>query len=153
SVGLTNNDLRWLFYKGYVVQAWETTRLDDEQRTFDTRAKILLGDQSCFVLTPAGVRVARALPGGVRQVPSLAPPRCLAGPQGLAQGLSPSWDKDRRALLFGPYLVKHFKVPAPNQEMVLATFQEEHWPPRVDDPLPGHVAIAPKRRLHDTINS
>ena len=37
--------------------------------------------------------------------------------------------------------------------MILAAFEEEGWPPRIDDPLPPKPDQDPKRRLHDTINS
>jgi hypothetical protein len=37
------------------------------------------------------------------------------------------------------------------QEAILMAFEEEHWPPRIDDPLPAHPDLLPKRRLHDTI--
>ena len=50
-------------------------------------------------------------------------------------------------------MVKVFKLPSPNQETVLMAFQEEGWPPKIDDPLPPHGDILPKRRLHDTIKS
>jgi hypothetical protein len=39
------------------------------------------------------------------------------------------------------------------QEAILMAFEEEQWPPRIDDPLPGHPDLLPKRRLHDTIKS
>jgi hypothetical protein len=32
-------------------------------------------------------------------------------------------------------------------------FEEEHWPPRIDDPLPKNPELLPKRRLHDAIKS
>ena len=32
-------------------------------------------------------------------------------------------------------------------------FEEEEWPPRVDDPLPPQRDLEPKRRLHDTLRS
>jgi hypothetical protein len=44
-------------------------------------------------------------------------------------------------------------VPAANQEIILQAFQEERWPACIDDPLPPHPCIDPKRRLHDTLNS
>jgi len=37
--------------------------------------------------------------------------------------------------------------------MILTTFEEEKWPPKVDDPLPPHAEIDAKQRLHDTIKS
>ncbi|WP_146118485.1 hypothetical protein [Blastopirellula marina] len=56
-----------------------------------------------------------------------------------------------RKLLFDQQLVKRFKWPAVNQEMVLCAFQEEGWPERIDDPLPPQAEQDPKRRLADTI--
>ncbi len=53
----------------------------------------------------------------------------------------------------GAAVVKQYKVPAPNQERVLAAFEEEGWPVHIDDPLPPSNDQDPKRRLHDTINS
>jgi len=33
-------------------------------------------------------------------------------------------------------LIKKFRVPAPSQESILAAFDEDGWPERIDDPLP-----------------
>ena len=63
----------------------------------------------------------------------------------------PKWDRDRRELRLGGHLVKVFKLPSPMQEAILMAFEEEHWPPKIDDPLPVHPDLIPKRRLHDTI--
>lgn len=65
----------------------------------------------------------------------------------------PHWDPDQRELHVGGLLVKQFKLPSPNQQMVLMAFEEEGWPPRIDDPLPPCSQIDPKRRLRDTIKS
>jgi hypothetical protein len=52
---------------------------------------------------------------------------------------SPSWNKDKRELHFGEKLAR--RVPRPKQAKnvarVLDAFEEQHWPPRIDDPLPG----------------
>lgn len=45
----------------------------------------------------------------------------------------------------------HCALIAPDQERILAVFQEESWPDRIDDPLPPVPGITPKRRLHSTI--
>jgi hypothetical protein len=37
--------------------------------------------------------------------------------------------------------------------MILSVFDEENWPPRIDDPLPPSKRINTKQRLHDTIKS
>jgi hypothetical protein len=68
------------------------------------------------------------------------PPRCL-----------PHWDGEKRLLLWQERIVKCFRVPAANQELILAALEEEGWPDSIDDPLPVAHAINPKIRLHDTI--
>jgi hypothetical protein len=65
----------------------------------------------------------------------------------------PLWKPDLRELHYEAQLVKRFKVPAPNQERLLAAFQEEGWRARIDDPLPPQPGQDTKRRLHDTIKS
>jgi hypothetical protein len=39
-------------------------------------------------------------------------------------------------LRLGNYVIKHFRRPAPSQELILAAFEEESWPPCIWDPLP-----------------
>lgn len=65
--------------------------------------------------------------------------------------VTPRWDKALRTFLVGEHLVKHFRVPSPNQEAILDAFQEEGWPRSVDDPLPPVSEQHPKRRLRDTV--
>ncbi len=67
--------------------------------------------------------------------------------------VKPVWDADLNRLTLGDVVVKEYRTPAPNQQLILAAFQEEGWPPRVDDPLPPHPEQDPKRRLHETILS
>ena len=49
--------------------------------------------------------------------------------------------------------MKRFQLPSRNQETILSAFEEEGWPPRIDDPLPPAVDCDPKQRLRDTIKS
>jgi hypothetical protein len=56
-------------------------------------------------------------------------------------------------LRVGAVVVKRFRVPAASQEAILAAFEEESWPPRIDDPLPPRNDLSPKRRLQETIKS
>ena len=49
--------------------------------------------------------------------------------------------------------MKRFRVPAANQEIILAAFQEEGWPEFIDDPLVPMPDQEPKRRLQATIKS
>jgi len=67
-------------------------------------------------------------------------------------GSRPRWKQLARELWFGGVLVKRFCVPARNQTLILAAFEEEGWPPRMDDPLPPVAGTNCKRRLHNAIN-
>ena len=78
------------------------------------------------------------------------PSRTLAARQP-RQTLIPSWNRNSRTFWVGDELVKHFRVPSPNQEAVLDAFQEEDWPASIDDPLPPLMDQQPKLRLRDTI--
>ncbi len=49
-------------------------------------------------------------------------------------------------------LVKRFKGKSHNQELILTAFEEEHWPARIDDPLPPLPDIDPKIRLNNAIS-
>jgi hypothetical protein len=148
--GLTNNDFRWLVYRDYLRHMPEAALLSGAGDS-PPAGRVTLSETSCFVLTPAGVCFAQSCltagPEGHLTGPPLPPG---VGLPALAQ---PHWDKDRRELRLGDQLVKQFKVPAPNQEIILGAFQEELWPAFIDDPLPPHPSIDPKRRLHDTLGS
>jgi len=64
---------------------------------------------------------------------------------------TPKWNVERRELTVSGTVVKRFRWPAPNQEMILSVFSEEGWPSRIEDPLPQGKGLDPKRRLGDTI--
>jgi|GEM_PF-606840 len=70
---------------------------------------------------------------------------------GSVRAAAPSWDAQRRELRVNQVLVKYFKWPAVNQQTILAAFEEERWPPRIDDPLPPKPEQDRKRRLHDAV--
>lgn len=86
-----------------------------------------------------------------------APPRKMRNRKSTARSqlrkpLIPTWDSVRRELRVGVQVVKRFHNPAPVQELILAAFEEEGWPPHIDDPLPPCDGIDPKKRLHNAIN-
>jgi hypothetical protein len=171
-MGLTDNDFRWLVGKKLVAHGREITVPSESQRSFQFPKMLEFSDTTCFVLTEAGIAYAeqslceaeksaisksRALERGLEMgvhtngVPQDSPGR--AGGVGIAGAIAPKWDRDRQQLRVNSSIVKQFKVPAPNQEAILAAFEEEDWPPRIDDPLSPIGDQDPKRRLHDTINS
>jgi hypothetical protein len=155
AVGLHLNDLRWLIYQGYVEHARELTQLDDTQRTFGPIGTSLFTKRACFVLTEAGAKYVDqiGIPTGTHAQGAGAVAGCSAGQNQSQQALKPRWDCDLREIRFAGQLVKQFKLPSPNQEAILMTFEEEGWKCRIDDPLPPHPQCDPKQRLHDTIRS
>lgn len=164
-IGLTTNECRWLVAKGLAKHACEVTTNDADRRVFQPCANLALPRGVCFVIAERGTAYANAL---VRAVPRrrATETRANAELQAAAEPivrsdateiesnpLVPTWDSDRQQLRVGRTIVKEFKVPAANQEAILASFQEEGWAPRIDDPLAPKLNQDSKRRLHDTINS
>jgi hypothetical protein len=165
-LGLTNSDCRWLIGKGLVECGFELTLAGDERRSFRRSANLKLTKRSCLILTTAGVVAAGGQPSvealservsSVVDSPQRPGHRPVSFPEIIAAaGISdprPTWDRDRQQLRLGNVIIKQFKVPAANQEAVLAAFEEESWPVRIDDPLSPRPDQDSKRRLHDTINS
>ena len=56
-----------------------------------------------------------------------------------------------RELTLDDRVVKRFQEPAYIQDLILAAFQEEGWPPVIDDPLPPADGIDAKERLSAAI--
>ncbi len=149
---MTNSDLRWLVGMGYVDHAVETTGPSDRTRQFRRTALVSVDDATCVVLTPGGVCAAQEVCGGDSLIAlDQAPANCRVVPS--EEPARPTWDQQRRQLRVGAEVVKEFKLPSPNQETVLMAFEEDGWPPRIDDPLPPLSQLEPRRRLHDTIKA
>jgi hypothetical protein len=58
----------------------------------------------------------------------------------------PHWDADLKELWFNGMLCKRYKRVAVDQQTILATFQDDDWPSRIDDPLTPGI-------LKDTIDN
>lgn len=155
AAGVSRSGLRWMLCKGYVEHAREIAPLEDALRCFRRGPRLRFSPRSCFVLTPLGVEFVRSLLTGPKVGSAASLCQCGENGRGCLRQLSdtPRWDRDRQELRLGAVVVKQFKVPAVNQEKVLAAFEEEGWPVHVDDPLSPQADQDPKRRLHDTINS
>jgi hypothetical protein len=148
---LSNSDLRWLVGVGYVEHALEITGPADRTRQFRRTPLVNFSDATCLVLTPSGVAAAR---DACATEPMLAQDKPAANCRIVVpEDTRPKWDDQRRQLRVGADVVKEFKLPSPNQETVLMAFEEDGWPPRIDDPLPPLPQLDPRRRLHDTIKA
>ena len=155
--GLTPTDLRWLICKGYLRHASELTEPGAGGRCFREHHGLSFEGRACFILTETGLDFANALlstPELCDRVERAHPLRGLGTDDSRRAGtLRPHWNCDSRELRYLGHLVKQFKVPSPNQEVVIMSFEEEGWPTCIDDPLPLHSERDPKQRLHDTIRS
>lgn len=147
ALGISLDELRWLVGKGLVEHAREIGDAGGIGRSFDSPGGFSFSEQSCFVLTAAGLGLAGELAStygsDFLNLP-IREPSSVARPE-------PSWDDQRNELRLGDVLVKRFKWRAANQEAILAAFQEDGWPARIDDPLTPVPETDPKRRLSDTI--
>jgi hypothetical protein len=150
--GLSDTHLRWLMLGDLVEHALELTLPGDEQRTFRVLKTLNFRKRSCFILVPKGADFARPICAAEaieKSTIKLADTAAEGGPA------IPRvrWDSQLRQLMVGDRLVKRFQRPAPVQEAILAAFEEEGWPPRIDDPLFRVVGRDPKRHLRGAIES
>lgn len=166
-MAITDTDLRWIVQAGFADFALEITLPHDTSRQFRRSSILTFTDSLCLVLTPVGVEAAEswrsanctaARAASTSQSAPRTPIWNTAESHSLLRMMRPGqqvpqWDRERQELRVGGVLVKRFKAPAANQEAILAAFEEENWPHRIDDPLPPQPELEPKRRLHDTINS
>ena len=153
--GLSDNDIRWMMRKYLVDHAVEVTQAGDDARSFRPSTGCILSDRACFVWTEKARSLAFADPdttivlnnaqNGHSEVTNGHHSQILAVPKTANLVTVPTWDCDRQELRWGEYVVKQYKVPSPNQETILAAFEEEHWPPRIDDPLSPQLDQEPKR--------
>ena len=156
--GLSPEDCQGLVTKGYLRQAPVEAGAGGDGDALGRRDRIALPPRCCFVLSEVGAeRVPAALGRGAASVERVLPADGLwpITPAAVrrAPWPVPQWDFRLRELQLAGRLVKRFRVPSPNQETILATFQEEGWPELIDDPLPPKYGKDSKRRVHDTIKN
>lgn len=146
--GLNASLLRWLMNKE-LIEHWRDITRDDQPSRELRPGNMKFSESSCFILTERGYHL---LLGG--QANDIAAKGCdLQGPFVARNETVPHWNPDRHELTLGGLLVKRFRLPSANQEKVLEVFEEEEWPPRIDDPLAPFGNANPKRRLHDCIRN
>ncbi len=148
--GITYHDLRWLICAGYVSHLQEAAPRVGLRRLLSLSGSLSFSARSCFVLTEAGEQFAQRVARGLsRPLPPREP--VFAADRRSSPAETPQWNAERHELLVRSRVVKRFKTPALNQEMILTVFEEEGWPARIDDPLPPQTDLDPRRRLHDAI--
>jgi hypothetical protein len=166
-LGLNSNDFRWLVRNELVEHQCEVTQENEDGRTFRPSGDLTFPNRTCFVLTSKAITTLRNKNG------SAVFPQLEAVHQSHAScrestahyesvmhsvdrsidklEIKPSWDSKRRLLRVNETIVKRFRWGARNQEAILSAFEEDGWPPRIDDPLSPIMNQDSKRRLNDTI--
>jgi hypothetical protein len=157
--GCTDTGLQWLIAKSFAEHAFERTLPFDRKRSFRRLTTAWFHRRSCFILSDAGATFVREVCRGNTASPHILlnatspPPSDPVATVEADVRIKPHWDAAHRQLMVGGKAVKRFKRPARNQELILAAFQEEDWPARVDDPIPGIRGKSAGRRLHDAIKA
>jgi len=126
ALGVTPEEIRWLIENKYVHHALELTGSAPARQVVEPANPSVLADNSRFVLTAASIEALRKLESQT----SVSPPRL------------PHYAVELRELRLERELVKRFRQPAPKQHGLLSAFEEQHWPPRIENPLDPHPADA-----------
>lgn len=134
--GVNNNHLRWLLCAGYLSHGIEKKK-NDVIRSVEVISTFRITSNSCFLLTPIGIEVARQQANKVEGW--------------VGRSSMPCWGRERWELYFDGALVKKFRRQAPNQICILDAFEQQGWPPRIDNPLPSDIDADRVDRLRDAI--
>ena len=146
-MGIRTNDVRWLVCRNWLMHGQDISTPGDEHRMVRERAGAVFDSHSCFTLTTEGQQlVANRL-----RSPGLNAHHLRVTDRVAIQSNGPCWDASRHELRLGRQLIKRFRWPALNQETILAAFEEDGWPAKIDDPLSLKPDLDPKRRLADAI--
>lgn len=162
--GLSVSDLRWLVARKFAEHGQEISVYGSPHRAFHTGSGFYFEPTTCVVLTAAGAdfaaKVLQEAPAEFVGVGHTGRGRSAAmirprqdEPDTVSESvMKPRWNISRRELSVAGQLVKRFRVPAQNQELILCAFEEEGWPDCIDDPLPMTSDRDTQTRLHDAIN-
>jgi hypothetical protein len=133
-----------LYFHGFV----EHYRVSGRGRRYYRKAVTTrVTDPSRFALTAAGKEIMmRTLENEVQALAAVRLSETLSSGR-----LAPRYHADERRLCWGCHVVKCFRQPAANQELIPLTAEELAWPDWFDDPLSHAGGMNPKKRLHDTI--
>jgi hypothetical protein len=155
--GMTRADLHWLVTKG-LANYREQTTASPAARAFPSNG-LDIDHLSRLILTARGAALAKQVfSGNAQSTQAMLLELTPNGPAnrkiavGRMPAVKPRWDTIRRELSLAGSIIKRFRVPARNQETILAVFEEEGWAEHIQDPLPVTQDIDAPTRLHDAIN-
>jgi hypothetical protein len=146
NAGLSPEDLRWLIGARYIDYA---TLTDPPPANGLTGGATNGSAAAVYILTDRGAAMMSQIAELLENDGAASLRR--DAPKTGEPPAKPHWDPIRRELRYRGVVVKRFRKPAPNQELILAAFEESGWPQHIDDPLPPVDEIVPSVRLHDTL--
>jgi hypothetical protein len=71
--------------------------------------------------------------------------------QKLFADTKPVWDNQAGTLSYGGIAVRHFRRPSSDHWRILDAFEQQGWPPRIDDPLPETADGDRPQRLAEAV--
>ena len=141
--------LVWMLYQGHVEHVRPAAN-GRHGGPAAARDALLPSPSSSFALTESGEAFADQFLAAIL-VPRDEKAFAAAWDLLILGRLAPHYDKDERLFGWGRHVLKSFRQPSVNQELVLGAAEEMGWVSWFDDPLPRRAGGNPKVRLHDTI--
>jgi hypothetical protein len=147
--GATDSLLLWMFYFAHVDHLLPAAGGRRCNSRLEPCKSLIFREASCFALTDLGDRFACEFLEAIfdKSVDDFR----IAWDKLKLGKLKPCFNREQRLFTWGEHLLKRFRQPCANQEIILCTGEELHWPDWFDDPLPRRKGHNPKVRLHDTI--
>ena len=144
--GMNNTDYRWLVHRCWARLAREVKAGPGETRRFQYDVGAIDRPPHLPHAHPDGLLPVQSPGVGCRQEVARQPTGRLTrrprSPGGAPLGRRPS-----RIAAGVAGIIKQFKKPSPNQEIILTVLEEEKWPARIDDPLTSSKAVDAKQPL------
>lgn len=148
--GVRNTVLLWMYYRAHIEQREPLWNPSTGGQEWIVRGSTRIDEGSYFVLTRPGEAFADLFLA--RVVAPLTDHDIDDAWATLLLGqLAPQYNRAGRVFRWGNHVLKHFRQPSPNQELILSAAEELDWPVWFDDPLPRGMVRNAKVRLHDTI--
>jgi hypothetical protein len=154
-LGIPDDILLWMLFHDHIEHLHTSPKRQRgtyrENRTPCQPAKSLtFTAESCFALNDRGAEFADAFLADAL-LPQFEGAFEDAWQKLIMGLLVPAYHRDERVFTWGEHVLKRFRQPAVNQELVLISAEELDWPEWFDDPLHRKNGHNPKTLLHDTI--
>lgn len=149
TVGLRDEVLEWLLFQDQLARAPRSSTNGDAA---PTRQGLRLTDTDPVQLTRAGRAFAAWVLTQDGSCPAAVPVATPCGPVLLGRNV-PHYDLVARCFTWGRHLVKCFRQPSGNQELLLQAAEAQGWPCWFADPLPACPVVVAQQRLRDTLKN